>query len=154
MYSMKRIGLHCLVATSLCATTALAGPSNLSELSALSVVTAPIAVSEAVTTLSVQGVRASGKMVELSVKGAGKVSEFSVRVPAAMVGGLPIAAGTLIEVSGDGLGQLLKIGGKLIGYIPNEIGKSLIHHAPIPGGSPEGPAPGADAPRLNQGRSL
>lgn len=154
MFWMKRIGLHCVVASTMCTPAAFAGPSNLSELSALSVVTAPIAVSEAVTSLTIQGVRASGKMVELSVKGVGKASEFSIRVPAAMVGGLSIAAGTLIEVSSDGLGQLLKIGGKLIGYIPNEIGKSLIHHAPIPGGSPDGPAPGADAPRLNQGRAL
>lgn len=121
-------------------------PSQLSTLSALSVVTVPLAFSEGVTTLSVQGVRALGDVLELSVKGAGQASEFSIRVPAAMAGGLSVAAGTLIEVSADAVGHLLRIGGKIIGFIPNEVGRSLLRHAPVGHG---------DEHRLQQtGRSM
>jgi hypothetical protein len=91
----------------------------------------PVAFSEEVTALSVQSVRALGEVLELSVRGAGQASEFSIKVPAAMAGGLSLAAGTVIEVASDGVGHLLRVSGKIIGFIPSELGKSLLHHAPI-----------------------
>lgn len=153
MRTLSRVANRCVTVLALALTASSAWadpvstPSSPSQLSALSVVTVPIALSEGVTTLSVQGVRVLGDGLELSVKGAGQVSAFSVRVPAAMVGGLSLAAGTVIEVTAEAFGHLLRASGKVIGFIPNELGRSLLHHAPI--GHVEAP------PRLQRtGRSL
>lgn len=143
MRNFRKLTTRYAVAFALCSAAISAtadSPSTPSQLSALVVTTVPLALSEGVTTLSVQGVRALGKGVELSIKGAGHASEFSVIVPSVMMGGLSVAAGTIVEVTTDGVGHLLHLSGKVIGFIPNELGRSLIRHAPV--------GPGAPSPHL------
>lgn len=94
-------------------------------------ISAPVEIREGISTLSVQAVRASATGLELSVRGTGKASEFLIKIPAQAAGGLSIAAGTLIEVTTESVGHVLRVSGKAIGFIPNEVGKSLIFHAPI-----------------------
>lgn len=133
-FNIKNLARTCaaVLALGVATTSARADSlSTLSQLSAVSVISVPVAFSTGVTTLSVQGVRALGEVLELSVRGAGQASEFSIKVPAAMAGGLSLAAGTVIEVVSDGVGHLLRVSGKIIGFIPSELGKSLLHHAPI-----------------------
>ena len=48
---------------------------------------------------------------------------------AQLVGNASLAAGTLVQVMGESIGYALYVGGSLIAFVPNEIGRALIHQS-------------------------
>ena len=95
------------------------------------VVTIPVAFSTAGAVLVVKSVEASAKgfvyvfervsdgaraSIEVSKKGAGVASE---------------AVGTLVLTSVISTGVVLSVAGRVIAFIPNEIGKALLHNERI-----------------------
>ncbi len=79
--------------------------------------------------LLVSGIVTSGEFVIVTLKGAAEVGTVSLRIPAAIAGTVSLAAGTTVQVVTEVAGQALHASGKFIAFIPNETGKSLLHHS-------------------------
>lgn len=133
---MKR-RLSCLcIALALVAHTlpVAAHPTNASsELSALSML--PVAVSVAAPAgLLVSGAAFTVVAVEAASEGtvwvlrrASDGAQASIVLGSAVVGGVSVAAGTAVACSAIGAGWVLSSAGKAIAFIPNEIGRALLH---------------------------
>lgn len=140
---------HAVLATALAAgLPAQAGP-NLSEASvALSL--APVALSVGVVSgtgvalsavpLAVLSAGAALVVVSVEVIGGATVWVLErvsdgVRISIKTAGGLSEgargAAGAAVHVSVIGAGTLLSTAGEVIAFIPNEIGKALLHHEKV-----------------------
>ncbi len=134
------LSFNALAATPACAAplqVAAAGGSGLSNASeALSAATglvvlgslSAVAASSYVVVASVETV-AEGVVVVL--KGASTGVEASVQLSAAAAAGLSDAAGKAISVTATSTGHMLVMSGKVLAFIPNEIGKSLLHHSRV-----------------------
>ncbi len=100
-----------------------------------SVVAGSVSLIAAGSVLTLNAVEKSGESVVLVIKGIGTgVSEaatVSVKVAASAVGNASLAAGSAIKVVAEASGHALYLSGKLIAFIPNELGKSLVHHSPV-----------------------
>lgn len=85
--------------------------------------------------LVVDAVETTGESVVVVLKGIGQgVSEattVSVKVAASVVGNASLVVGSTVKVVAEASGHALYLSGKLIAFIPNEIGKSLVHHSPV-----------------------
>lgn len=81
--------------------------------------------------LAVQAVEqtADGMIVVLKAAGESAVSAatVSVKLSQQTVSAVSLAAGTIVEVVSEAAGYALLSAGKLIAYIPNEIGRSMVH---------------------------
>jgi hypothetical protein len=42
-----------------------------------------------------------------------------------------VAAGTTLDVVATASGHMLVLSGKVLAFIPNELGKALLHHAEV-----------------------
>ena len=93
--------------------------------SAGAVVAIPVAFSTAGAVLVVKGVEASAKgtvyVLERMSDGARASVEVSGKAASA-------AVGTVVFVSVISTGVVLSVAGKVIAFIPNEIGKALLHN--------------------------
>jgi hypothetical protein len=118
------------------------GLSTLSAISALpvaSIVYGTSAVAAGVTVLPV-ALSATGavlvvKTVESTARGTVYVLErasdgarASVEVAASAAGHASLAAGTVVTVSAIGAGVLLSAAGEAIAFIPNALGRALLHN--------------------------
>lgn len=85
--------------------------------------------------LTIESVKEAGDSVVVVLKDVGRgVSEaatVSVKVAASVVGGASLVVGSAVTVVAEGSGHALYLSGKLIAFIPNELGKSLVHHSPV-----------------------
>jgi hypothetical protein len=81
----------------------------------------------------VTGVQVSGEGVVLVLQGAGEASSATVRLSGKAVRGLSIAAGTVLEVVATSTGHVLVLAGKALAFVPNELGKALLHHERVEG---------------------
>lgn len=82
--------------------------------------------------LVVAGVQASGDGVELVLEGGARASAATVRISAQAARGLSIATGTVLQVVATSTGHVLVLSGKALAFIPNELGKALLHHERMP----------------------
>lgn len=139
MNSFRRLATCTLIALSLTAhlPAHAIDPSTGSALSALSglpvavSITAPVALLSAGAVLTVVSVQASAEGTVWVLERASDGVRASVKFTGQAVGGLSIAAGTLIEVTVVGAGWVLSAAGKAIAFIPNELGKALMHNERI-----------------------
>ena len=51
-----------------------------------------------------------------------------VKVSGQAAGALSVGVGTVVETSAIGAGVILSTAGKVLAFIPNEIGKTLMHN--------------------------
>ena len=79
--------------------------------------------------LVVASVRTVGEGVEVVLESAFDASRTTVRLSGKALGGLSLAAGTVLEVVTASTGYVLVMSGKTIAFLPNEAGKALLHHA-------------------------
>ena len=138
-----------LTALALCSAVLAAGPARAqSEISALSAMSAlPVASvvgsASAVTgslvavplMLSTAGVVLVVRAVEVSARGTVYVLErasdgarASVEIVGRGVGAVSIVAGTAVTVSVIGAGVLLSAAGEAIAFLPNALGRALLHN--------------------------
>lgn len=93
---------------------------------------------------SMSAVAASGHVVIASVttvadgvvvllQGASSGVEASVQLSGAAALGLSDAAGKAVTVTAISTGHLLVLSGRVLAFIPNETGKSLLHHSRVGG---------------------
>jgi hypothetical protein len=80
--------------------------------------------------LVVSGVEIVGEFMIVTLTDAAEAGTVSLRIPAAIVGTVSLAAGTTMQVVTEATGQALLASGKLIAFVPNEAGRSLLYHSP------------------------
>lgn len=116
--------------------------SALSALPVASVVVAGSAASTAVVALpvalSVTGAVLTVRVVEASARGTVYVLErasdgarASIEIAGRGVGTVSLATGTLVTVSVVGAGVVLSAAGEAIAFIPNQLGRALLHNERI-----------------------
>ncbi len=100
--------------------------------------TAAAAVSVVPVALSVAGAVVVVKAVEVTARGTVYVLErvsdgarASVEVGARGVSAVSVGVGTALAVSVIGTGVLLSAAGEVIAFIPNELGRALLHNERI-----------------------
>lgn len=81
--------------------------------------------------LTVEAIEKTGESVVLVLKGASETVTVSVKVAASAAGTASLAVGSAVRVVAEASGYALYSGAKLIAFIPNEIGKSLVHHSEV-----------------------
>ena len=135
-----------VLATALaCAAPAHAAPVHAAPHSGSNLSNASEALSAAaglVVLGSMSAVAASGYVVIASVatvadgvvvvlKGASTGVEASVQLSGAAAVGLSDAAGKAVTVTATSTGHMLVMSGRVLAFIPNETGKSLLHHSRV-----------------------
>ncbi len=106
----------------------LQGSTAMSNASA-TVVEGSINVASGSGRLIVASVETTVEGTVVVLKGVSNGASATVHLSTQIVGGVSLATGTLVEASATGLGWVLKSGSEIIAFIPNEIGKSLLHHS-------------------------
>ncbi len=84
--------------------------------------------------LTVAALQAAGESVVVVMRGASEATTVSVKASTNVIGGASVAVGSAVQVVAESAGHSLYVAGKLIAFIPNEIGRALIHqsrHAPV-----------------------
>lgn len=78
----------------------------------------------------VAGVEASGEVATVVLKGASDSAEASLKLTGKAARNLSVATGTVVSVSVLSTGYLLVASGQVLAFVPNELGKALLHHSP------------------------
>ncbi len=106
-------------------------PSTVSELSLLPIavsVAAPVALlasGAAFTVLAVEGVSTGTVWV---LERASDGAQFSVELSGAALNGVVVVAGASVMTVACSTGHILSSGGRAVGFIPNERGRTMFHN--------------------------
>lgn len=136
---MKQRFIALLLAAALAAPTlpAAAHGSGASELSALSMlpvavsVAAPVGLLSAGALFSVVAVEAASNGTLWVLERASDGARASVVVSGAMAAGASMVVGAAITCTAMSAGWVLSSAGRAIAFIPNEIGRALLHNERI-----------------------
>ena len=79
--------------------------------------------------LLVSSVEIVGDSVVVVLRGASEATQVSLKLSGEVVGAASLAVGTSVQVIAESTGYLLTTAGKAIAFIPNELGRSLLHHS-------------------------
>ena len=79
--------------------------------------------------LSVTGIRTSGKVATIALRGLANGAEAAVQVSASAIEGSAVAVGSVMQASVSAAGVLLVSAGRALMFIPNEAGMALLHHS-------------------------
>lgn len=79
--------------------------------------------------LSVTGVKTVGHVSVISLRGLAGGAEASVQVSSKAIEGSAIGIGVVLQATVSATGVLLISAGKALMFVPNEVGKSLLHHS-------------------------
>jgi hypothetical protein len=77
----------------------------------------------------VTGVEVSGEVAKLALEGVGNSVRTVAEVSADVAGAASVGIGTSVRVVAESTGTALIAGGRLLAFIPNELGRSLLFHA-------------------------
>ena len=94
-------------------------------------VAAPALVLSAGAGLTVVAVQASGEATVWVLERASDGARASVTVSGAVAGGASLLVGTAVAVTAVSAGWVLSAAGQVIAFVPNEIGKALLHNERI-----------------------
>lgn len=134
---MKRLVITLVAAATLAAPAWAHRQAHASELSALSMlpvavsVAAPVALLASGAAFTVVAVEAASEGTVWVLERASDGARASVTLSAAAAGGLSVAAGTAVVCTAMSTGWVLSAAGKAIAFIPNEIGRALLHNERI-----------------------
>ena len=70
-------------------------------------------------------------VLKSAARGASSAATASVKLSQKATQGLSLAAGTVVNVVALSTGHMLVLSGKAIAFIPNELGKALLHHSKV-----------------------
>ena len=102
--------------------------SALSDASGL-VVHGSLTTAAASGKLSVAALNVLGESTVLVLRTSGNAMEVSVQVASQTARDLSLGVGSVVHVVADVVGYALIASGRLIAYIPNEMGRSLLYQA-------------------------
>ncbi|GGZ07775.1 hypothetical protein ACFFTM_03750 [Pseudoduganella plicata] len=131
---MKRLFGAALLAASLASSPVHAEPSGASYgLSYLSgfVVLGSIAMVGGGGSVIVESVKTVGEGIEVVLKNVADASTATVRLSGKGASKLAIGASTALDVVATSTGHMLVASGKVLAFIPNELGKALLHHSEV-----------------------
>lgn len=77
----------------------------------------------------VRAVNATAKGVELSLQGVSGAIETSATIAAEVAEAASVGVGTSVRVVAESTGHALVASGVLLAFVPNEIGRALLHHS-------------------------
>ncbi len=83
-------------------------------------------------TVVVRSIEAAGEGSRVVLLSAAEGAAASIELSGAVLQGASLAVGTSVAVVAISTGVVLVTAGKVIAFIPNEIGKSLMHHSVVP----------------------
>jgi hypothetical protein len=131
--TMKKLLLAAALSAALITQPALAhgGASEASALSMLPIavsVAAPVALLSGGAMLTVVAVQASAEGTVWILERASDGARASVTLSAQAAGGVSVVAGTVVLATAISTGWVLSAAGKAIAFIPNEVGKALLHN--------------------------
>ncbi|WP_300754547.1 hypothetical protein [Janthinobacterium sp.] len=106
------------------------GSQNLSQGSAV-VVGGSLSMLVASGQVVIASVETVGEGIVIVLKGASDAGGASIQMSAQAAKGLSLAAGTVVNVVALSTGHMLVMSGKAIAFIPNELGKALLHHSQV-----------------------
>ena len=132
---MKRMSTIAILCLSCCAQAApQSGNSELSQASELvaegsaTVVYGSLSALAASGDLVVRAVEVTGDASVIVLAGSVESGGAAIRLSGEAARGLSIAAGTAVGVMALSTGYVLVSAGKVVAFIPNELGKALLHH--------------------------
>jgi len=106
-----------------------------SEGSAVSAVSVGLSTGSAVlqalpegSELVIESVTAAGKTSIVMVRASANGARASFEVSSEMCGRFALGAGKVVTLSANASGNLIRTSGEVIAFVPNELGRSLIHH--------------------------
>lgn len=77
----------------------------------------------------VRAVNATAKGVELSLRGVSGAIETSATIAGEVAEAASIGVGTSVRVVAESTGYALVASGVLLAFVPNEMGRTLLHHS-------------------------
>lgn len=113
---------------------AQSGGSELSALSALPValsIAAPVGLLTSGAKLSVAAIETASGATVWVLENASDGARASVTLSGQVAGGVSLAVGTAVAIVAVGSGWILSAAGQAVAFIPNEIGKALLHNERI-----------------------
>lgn len=130
----RAVAALAIAALALPASAHRGGASEASALSMLPVavsVAAPAALLSAGAALTVVAVEAASEGTVWVLENASDGVRASVVLSGQLAGGLSVAAGTAVLVTAVSTGWVLSTAGRVIAFVPNELGRALLHHERI-----------------------
>lgn len=100
-----------------------------------SVVAGSASTIAAAASLTMMALEAAGESTVMVLKDMSTGATVSVRASTRAVGAASLATGSIITVAASTAGYSLIVAGQIIAFIPNEIGRSLVHHSRVRGGA-------------------
>jgi biotin transporter BioY len=91
-------------------------------------VAAPVALLSGGAMLTVVAVQASAEGTVWILERASDGARASVTLSAQAAGGVSVVAGTVVLATAISTGWVLSAAGKAIAFIPNEVGRALLHN--------------------------
>jgi hypothetical protein len=79
--------------------------------------------------LVVGSIQAAGESVTVVLRSASEAGTASLRLSRDVAAGASLAVGTVVQVTAESTGYVLSVAGRVIAFIPNEIGQSLLHQS-------------------------
>lgn len=81
--------------------------------------------------LVVESVAAVGEGVVVVFKGVSEAASVTVRLSGEAVRQLGLVSGAIVQATAMSTGHILISAGKVIAFVPNEIGKALVYHSRV-----------------------
>jgi len=100
---------------------------------ASAVAAVPVVLSTAGAVLVVKTVESTVRGTVVVLERASDGAQASIELGARAAGAASLAAGTLVTVSVIGAGVLLSAAGEVIAFIPNALGRALLHNERLGG---------------------
>jgi hypothetical protein len=88
----------------------------------------PLFLSAAGASVVIEAVESSAEGVSYVLKNVADGTSAVVKVSGQAAGALSVGVGTVVQTSVIGAGVILSAAGKVLAFIPNEIGKALMHN--------------------------
>jgi hypothetical protein len=111
--------------------TDLSNASQLVTQGSATVVYGSLSALAASGTVLVESVEVAGDASVIVLAGASNAAQATIRLSGRAAREASLAAGASVNVMATSTGTLLVASGKVLAFIPNEIGKALIHHSRV-----------------------
>lgn len=77
-------------------------------------------------------VQLSAETAEVIIDSVNGAAKISVQVASSALRGMAVSVGTAVRAVAASTGTILVVSGKVLAFIPNAVGQTLIHHARVP----------------------
>jgi len=116
------------LALSLLPVASVVGVASVGGAAASAAVTLPAALSVAGAVLTVKAVEVSAEGTVYVLERASDGARASVKVIGRAANGVVLSTGTAVTVSVIGSGVVLSAAGEVLAYLPNALGRALLHN--------------------------